>query len=500
MGTMLAAAAAGRRSMAAAASAITPIPPGAPLFPRPTGLLARLKGAMGAAAKPLPPSYRVDPELLVETPTEVTILPNGVRVATQKRPTGSASVGVFVDAGARFETVPGIAHIAHRLVAPGAFGSPPQALADLGVVFEADATREMTSVLARGRSADTAAMIKGLTANLASPDVSEAAVEAAKEAATTAAAACPPTPDEEVMDNLHAWGFQGTTLARPVVPQAAEGGVAGVLAGDVSAYVANHFQPHRLVVAAAGEVDHRAAVAAVTDSLGGLSGDKAGTSSVDAVKANPAFMTGSDIRVRDDFQRTAQFAVAFESCGAAHPDAPGFLVLQALMGEWHAASTTGADVSNRLANGLHALPNAVRFSTFNLSYTDTGLFGIHCMGTPPNLDDVAYHVMHELVRPAYKVSPAALAAAKVALTTRVLGAHHTTADTVRVIGNELHMFGRKMPIAEWVARLDAVDAPVIHRLVNKYIYDREIAVSAMHNTYTLPDLTWLRRRTFHNTV
>lgn len=66
MGSMLRAAAAGRRGMAAAATAIAPIAPGAPLFPRPTGLLARLKGAMGASANPLPPSYRIDPELLVE--------------------------------------------------------------------------------------------------------------------------------------------------------------------------------------------------------------------------------------------------------------------------------------------------------------------------------------------------------------------------------------------------------------------------------------------------
>lgn len=431
----------------------------------------------------------------------MTILANGVRVATQSRPCGSASVGVYVDAGARFEPVPGVAHVAHRLVAPGGFGAPPpQPLADLGVVFEAGATREMTSVLARGRAVDAAAMAKGLTACLASPDVSESAVGAAKEAAAAAAAASPPTPEEEVMDNLHSWGFQGSALARPVVPLAAEGGVAGVTAADVSAYVASHYQPHRLVVAAAGEVDHGAMVAAVTESLGSLSGDMSGTSSVDAVKANPAFLTGSDIRVRDDYEPTTQFAIAFESCGAAHPDAPGFLVLQALMGEWHASSTTGGDVSTRLANGLHELPNAVSYSTFNLSYTDTGLFGIHCMATPPELDDVAYHVMHELVRPAYKVTPAALAAAKAALVTRVLGAHDTTADSVGVIGQELHMFGRTMPVAEWVARLDAVDAPVIRRLVNKYIYDREIAVSAMNNTYTLPDLTWLRRRTFHNTV
>eukprot|EP00168_Porphyra_purpurea_P000108 TRINITY_DN1013_c0_g1_i11.p1 TRINITY_DN1013_c0_g1~~TRINITY_DN1013_c0_g1_i11.p1 ORF type:complete len:544 (-),score=147.98 TRINITY_DN1013_c0_g1_i11:239-1744(-) len=500
MASMLRAAALGRRGMAGGARAIAPIAPGAPLFPRPTGMMARLKGALGASANALPPSYKVDRELLQEAPTEVTSLPNGVRVATQKRPTGSASVGVYIDAGSRFEPAPGVAHVAHRLIAPGGFGTPPpQALADQGVVFETSATREMTSVLARGRSADTSAMIKGLTASLASPDVSEAAVGAAKEAAATTAGAISPTPEEEVMDNLHSWGFQGTTLARPVVPLPSEGGVAGVTPADVSAYVADNFQPHRLVIAAAGEVDHALAVAAVTEALGSLPSNKAGTSSVDAVKAAPAFLTGSDIRVRDDYKPSAQFAVAFESCGAAHPDAPAFLVLQALLGEWHVASTTGGYVSNRLANALDDLPNAVSFSTFNLSYTDTGLFGIRCAGTAPELDDVAYSVMHELVRPAFKISSAALAAAKAALTTRVLGAHNTTADSVATIGRELHMFGRAMPVAEWIARLDAVDAPVINRIVSKYIYDREIAVSAIHNTYTLPDLTWLRRRTFHNT-
>eukprot|EP00168_Porphyra_purpurea_P000111 TRINITY_DN1013_c0_g1_i5.p1 TRINITY_DN1013_c0_g1~~TRINITY_DN1013_c0_g1_i5.p1 ORF type:complete len:402 (-),score=89.09 TRINITY_DN1013_c0_g1_i5:619-1698(-) len=341
MASMLRAAALGRRGMAGGARAIAPIAPGAPLFPRPTGMMARLKGALGASANALPPSYKVDRELLQEAPTEVTSLPNGVRVATQKRPTGSASVGVYIDAGSRFEPAPGVAHVAHRLIAPGGFGTPPpQALADQGVVFETSATREMTSVLARGRSADTSAMIKGLTASLASPDVSEAAVGAAKEAAATTAGAISPTPEEEVMDNLHSWGFQGTTLARPVVPLPSEGGVAGVTPADVSAYVADNFQPHRLVIAAAGEVDHALAVAAVTEALGSLPSNKAGTSSVDAVKAAPAFLTGSDIRVRDDYKPSAQFAVAFESCGAAHPDAPAFLVLQALLGEWHVASTT----------------------------------------------------------------------------------------------------------------------------------------------------------------
>lgn len=66
MASMLRAAALGRRGMAGGSTAIAPIAPGAPLFPRPTGMMARLKGVMGASANALPPSYTVDQELLQE--------------------------------------------------------------------------------------------------------------------------------------------------------------------------------------------------------------------------------------------------------------------------------------------------------------------------------------------------------------------------------------------------------------------------------------------------
>lgn len=49
---------------------------------------------------------------------EVTTLPNGLRVASQRSPHETITVGVFVDSGSRFETKEnnGVAHFLEHMV------------------------------------------------------------------------------------------------------------------------------------------------------------------------------------------------------------------------------------------------------------------------------------------------------------------------------------------------------------------------------------------------
>jgi len=54
---------------------------------------------------PLPPDYTVDPDLYRRSPpTKVDTLANGMRVATEQSAAETATIGVFIDAGSRYET------------------------------------------------------------------------------------------------------------------------------------------------------------------------------------------------------------------------------------------------------------------------------------------------------------------------------------------------------------------------------------------------------------
>jgi hypothetical protein len=46
---------------------------------------------------------------------------------------------------------------------------------------------------------------------------------------------------------------------------------------------------------------------------------------------------------------------------------------------------------------------------------------------------------------------------------------------------QLLTYGRRIPTAELFARIDAVDASTVQRVANKYIYDKDIAISVNFN-------------------
>jgi len=67
---------------------------------------SRTVGSRGMSLfAPLPPDYTVDPDLYRRSPpTKVDTLANGMRVATEQSAAETATIGVFIDAGSRYET------------------------------------------------------------------------------------------------------------------------------------------------------------------------------------------------------------------------------------------------------------------------------------------------------------------------------------------------------------------------------------------------------------
>jgi mitochondrial-processing peptidase subunit beta len=64
------------------------------------------------------------------------------------------------------------------------------------------------------------------------------------------------------------------------------------------------------------------------------------------------------------------------------------------------------------------------------------------------------------------------------------------------LGRELLTYGRRIPKAEWFARIDAVTPATIKAVADRFIYDQDIAIAALGDTQNLPDYTYFRRRTY----
>lgn len=64
------------------------------------------------------------------------------------------------------------------------------------------------------------------------------------------------------------------------------------------------------------------------------------------------------------------------------------------------------------------------------------------------------------------------------------------------LGRQVLNYGRKMSAAEFVARLNAVDAEAVRAAARRFLYDKDLTVAAVGPVVEMPPYKWFRRRTY----
>lgn len=222
------------------------------------------------------------------------------------------------------------------------------------------------------------------------------------------------------------------------------------------------------------------------------------TTASQLVAKDPAYFTGSEVRIIDDDIPLAQFAVAFQGASWTDPDSIALMVMQAMLGSWNKSAGGGKHMGSELVQRVAINEIAESMMAFNTNYKDTGLFGVYAVAKPDSLDDLAWVIMHEISKLCYRVSEADVTRACNQLKSSLLLHIDGTSPVAEDIGRQLLTYGRRIPFAELFARIDAVGASTIKRVANRFIHDQDIAIAAMGPIRGLPDYNWFRRRTYLN--
>jgi len=434
------------------------------------------------------------------SPRQVTTLPNGLRVASETTPhAATATVGVWIDAGSRYESASdnGAAHFLEHMAFKGTTTRDARALEteveNMGGHLNAYTSREQTCYYARVFSKDVPAALDILGDILQRSLLDAAAVERERDVILREMQEVEGVPEEVVFDHLHATAFQRTPLGRTILGPASN--VKSLTRDDLARYIRTNYTAPRMVVAAAGGVDHAKLVELSKKALGGLPSDGATTAAM--VKASPAHFTGSEVRVRDPDAEKLHFALAFKGAAWTDPDAVPLMVIQALLGSWDKHGGAGAASSSPIAPVAALNGVADSFMAFNTNYHDTGLFGLYAVADPnAGVDDLGWAMMKAVSGLAYGADPAAVTRAKTALKSSLLFAQDGPAGVAEDIGRQLLVYGRRIPKAELFARIDAVTPAVLQSVAGRYIFDQDHAMAAVGDTANLPDYTWFRRRTY----
>jgi processing peptidase subunit beta len=271
------------------------------------------------------------------------------------------------------------------------------------------------------------------------------------------------------------------------------------MADDIVKYVKTHYTAPRMVLAAAGAVDH--------DELATLAGDYFGGVPTVApeglsYEALPSLFTGSDVREYNDDMPLAHFALAFEGLSWTHPDVFPLMLCQSLLGAVDKKNTSGKFTSSPLAKYLARDGLAESMQPVCTCYNDTGLFGLYFtanMEDKYKTADLFHHVQEEMVALTTGVSDEDVVRAKMQLKYNILQQIDGTSPTAEEIGRQMITFGRRMNLAETFARIDGIEPADVQRVAEAIMWDQEVAFAALGpGLKTVGDMNHLRRGTYWN--
>lgn len=442
------------------------------------------------------PTVTFEQTLLNVPETRITAIKNGLRVASEDYGLQTCTVGVFINAGTRFETAQnnGTAHFLEHLAFKGTNKQSQQEFENqvekLGAQLSAYTSREQTAFYAKCYSKDLPQVVELLSNVVQNTQFKEQDIENERKTILSQLQEIENNNQEVVFDHLHATAYQGTPLAKSVY--GTTDNIQSINSNDLLKYVGTHYKAPRMVLAAAGGVNHDQLVRLSEEFFGKLKANYQG----EVPDVLPCRFSGSEIRMRDDEMPLAHIAVAVESPGLAHADTIPLNVASTIIGNWDRSMAGGGDVASRFGQHSVFYNLCHGFQSFNTSYSDTGLWGVYFATDRMRIDDAMSALLDEWCRISTACTDLEVERAKRLLKTNLFLALDGSTPICQDIGRQLLSYGRRLPLHELNARIDAVDAKTVMSAMKEYVYNHCPAIAAIGPIEQLRDYNRNRSRMF----
>merc|ERR1712002_106398 len=291
-------------------------------------------------------SASYDQAVLNMPETRVTTLSNGVRVATEDSGMLTSTVGLWIDAGSRYENAAnnGVAHFLEHMAFKGTKKRSQTDLEleieNMGAHLNAYTSREQTVYYAKCFEKDLPKAVEILADITQNSLLGEQEIERERGVILREMQEIETNLQEVVFDHLHSIAYQGTPLGQTILGPSEN--VKTLNRNDLVDYVSNHYKGPRIVLAAAGGVNHDALCKLAENHFGGMTAGYEG----EIPMAEKCRFTGSEMRFRDDWMPLAHVAIAVEGCGWQNPDNIPLMVANTLIGNWDRSMGGGANNSS----------------------------------------------------------------------------------------------------------------------------------------------------------
>lgn len=450
--------------------------------------------------------------------TKVTVLSNGLRVASENRFGQFCTVGVLLDSGPRYEIAypNGISHFLEKL----AFGSTKTyknkdqimlALEKHGGICDCQASRDtfVYAASAERRGLDTVVQILGDI--VLRPQITEDEINAARQMIRFELESLLTRPEQEpiLMDMIHAAAYRNNTLGLPKI--CPKENIDHIDRKILFEYLKHHYTPHRMVVAGVG-VEHEDLVLAVQKYFvekksvweeGEKEQKKNSSISVgkfsNTVDASIAQYTGGYILEEcnvpvyagpSGLPELSHVVIGLEGCSHQDSDFVAMCVLNMMMGGGNSFSAGGPGkgmytrLYTNVLNRYHWLYSA---TAYNHAYADTGLFYIHASCTPSYVRDMVEVIVHEMVTMTNNITDNELARAKKQLQSMLLMNLEQRPVVFEDIGRQVLATGSRKRPEYFIQAIDEISKDHVTNVARRLLKSPP-SVAARGEVRTVPSI------------
>lgn len=405
-----------------------------------------------------------------------TTLPNGMTVLTDDMPhLESASLGIWVKAGSRSESEAehGISHMLEHMAFKGTTTRNAldiaEAIENVGGDLNAATSVEHTGYFARVLKEDVSLAGDILSDILQNSLFEQDELDREQQVIVQEIGAARDNPDDHVFDLFQSAAYPDQPIGRTIL-----GTVDSVKSfgpDSIRTYMERNYVGDRMVICAAGNVDHDALVDIANERFHDLKPGGA----PEPLKAN---YVGGEERLLSDHEQ-AHIVLGFE--GRAY-NSDGFYAAQIL------ASILGGGMSSRLFQEVRE-KRGLCYSVyaFHWAFADSGIFGVAASTGENEVTDLVPVVLDELRKATENISDDEVVRVRNQIRAGLLMSLESPSSRAGQLARQQILWGRPIPLQETVDRINRITSDRVKQIARQLFATDKVSLAGIGPVAKLPD-------------
>ena len=411
-----------------------------------------------------------------------TTLKNNMVVLTDNIPhLESASLGIWAKSGSRFEeeNEHGISHLLEHMAFKGTKNRSARQIAEqienVGGELNAATSIEHTGYFARILKEDSPLAAEILSDILQNSIFDAQELKREQQVIVQEIGASHDDPDEQVFDNFLLTAYPNQSIGRPILGTVES--VCNFTPNAIRSYMQKNYVGDRMIVTAAGNIDHFKLVEIIEKYFSKIAPDG-------AKKPQMAKYIGGDKRI---ISKHEQVHILLGIEGRAY-NADGYYACQIL------AKILGGGMSSRLFQNLREKRGlCYSIYAFSWSFADSGILAISSATGPEQISELVPLIIDELKYATQNISEEEVIRVRNQIRASLLMSLESPTARSAQLARQQILWGRPIPMAEMIERINKITANRVKQIAIELLDKAKPTISALGPVGSLVDYQTIKK-------